>query len=352
MKLAEEKKSITRILAHVLIWGILLTVPLLSASGDIMPAQHVARTWIPMLLMAIVFYLNYLWLIDKYLFGNQVALFVISNLLLALLCFSFTEWILNLCCPPHQLVIPAFAPPYLIPKPPMPGGGGFKIKTFLFFFLTAGTSVAIRSTQKWLQAETEKKNMENENLKSELSHLRYQIQPHFFFNSLNNIYALVDSAPSKAKESIHGLSKLMRHVLYETNVDRIPLSQEITFLRNFVKLMEIRLTTSVTLNISFPNNYYEHQIAPLLIVPLVENAFKHGISASTPSLIFIKMEIENGKLYFWTENSLIAKTKDTSQSGIGLSNLKKRLELLYPNAHEFSTETKDNMFHTKLMIVL
>jgi len=353
MKLAEEKKSITRILAHVLIWAILLAIPLLSASGDIMPAQHVAKTWVPMLLMAVVFYLNYFWLIDKYLFGNEVVFFIVSNIVLALLCFSFTEWVLNLCCPPQQLVIPAFAPPYLMPKPPMPGSGGFKIRTFLFFVLTAGTSVAIRSTQKWLQAETERKNLENENLKSELSHLRYQIQPHFFFNSLNNIYALVDSAPNKAKESIHGLSKLMRHVLYETTADKIPLSQEITFLKNFVKLMEIRLTNAVTLNVSFPTNYIEHEIAPLLLVPLVENAFKHGVSANLPTFIFVKMEVENGKLYFWTENTLIPKkSEDTSESGIGIPNLKKRLELLYPNKHEFKTEIKDNMYHTKLMIVL
>lgn len=351
MKLPEDKKSITRIIAHVLVWGILFAFPLLTSSDENMPAHHIVKIWVPMLLMMVVFYLNYLWLIDKYLFGKNVTVFIFSNILIALMCFFFTEWMLHFFRP-QRLVIPAFAPPFLMPMPTMPGSGGFKIKTFLFFFLTAGTSVAIRSTQKWLQAETEKKNMENENLKSELSHLRYQIQPHFFFNSLNNIYALVDSAPSKAKESIHGLSKLMRHVLYETNVDRIPLSQEITFLRNFVKLMEIRLTTSVTLNISFPNKYSEHQIAPLLIVPLVENAFKHGVSASTPSLIFIKMEIENGKLYFWTENTLIPNMKDTSESGIGIPNLKKRLELLYPNAHEFSAETKDNMFHTKLMIVL
>jgi hypothetical protein len=352
MILSEKKKSITKVIAHVLVWGILLTIPLLSASGDTMQLQYVAKTWIPMFLMTIVFYLNYFWLIDKYLFGNKVVMFIISNIFLAFLCFLFSEWLIHLCCP-RLMVIPANSPPFLIKKPLMPGGSGFKIRTFLFFILTAGTSVAIRSTQKWLLAETERKNLENEKLKSELSHLRYQIQPHFFFNSLNNIYALVDSAPNKAKESIHGLSKLMRHVLYETTADKIPLSQEITFLRNFVKLMEIRLTSSVTLNVSFPNNYSEHQIAPLLLVPLVENAFKHGVSASQMTLINIKMEVEDGRLNFWVENTWISKpSEDTSESGIGLQNLKKRLELLYPNTHELKTEIKGNMYLTKLTIVL
>lgn len=352
MRLSEEKKSITTVVAHVLVWAILLAIPLLATSNDVMPAHHMVKTWVPMFLMSVVFYINYLWLIDHFLFSNKLAKFLFFNLLLALACFLLSEWIFDLFRPQIVAFSP-YSPPYLVPKPPMPGSGGFKIRTFLFFILTAGTSVAIRVTQKWLEVETERKNMENENLRSELSHLRYQIQPHFFFNSLNNIYSLVDSSPSKAKESIHGLSKLMRHVLYEASSDKIALSQEIAFLRNFVKMMEIRLTSLVTLNVSFPTTYVESELAPLLIVPLVENAFKHGVSASQPTMIFIRMEVEDGKLYFWAENTYLPKRgEDTSESGIGIQNLKKRLDLLYPNKYEFKTEIKDDMYHAKLMIIL
>lgn len=181
--------------------------------------------------------------------------------------------------------------------------------------------------------------MERENLKSELSHLRYQLQPHFFFNALNNIYSLMDSSPAKAKESIHGLAKLMRHILYETKDERITLIKEVEFLENAIRLMKLRLTDMVSVKVSFPEKVGSQQIAPLLLIPLVENAFKHGVSTLLPTSIFIEMKLEDSTLFFNTSNTHLKKPQtDHSVSGIGIVNMKKRLELLYPGRFTYKQE--------------
>jgi LytS/YehU family sensor histidine kinase len=212
-------------------------------------------------------------------------------------------------------------------------------------------SIAIKTTRKWTKTEAERKEAANFKLKSELQHLHYQLQPHFFFNSLNNIYSMVDISPEQAKKSIHSLSKLMRYMLYEANIDLVALSKEIDFLKKYIDLMKLRVSDKTEVSYSFPIEETGIQIAPLLFISLIENAFKHGVSASKESHIKISMTSDEKIVLLTIENdNFPKKTDDKSGSGIGLQNLQKRLELLYPNKHSFNTSVKDNRFLVHLEI--
>ncbi|MFW2476991.1 MAG: sensor histidine kinase [Sediminibacterium sp.] len=212
-------------------------------------------------------------------------------------------------------------------------------------------SIALKSTQRWVKTEAERKEATNFKLASELQHLHYQLQPHFFFNSLNNIYAMVDISPEQAKKSIHSLSKLMRYMLYETNVELVPLSKEIEFLIKYIELMKLRVSEKTTITYSFPSEETGIKIAPLLFISLIENAFKHGISASKTSNIDIKMSAEEDKVLFTVVNDSFPKNlNDKSGSGIGILNLEKRLKLLYSGQYQFETSEKDNRFIAHLEI--
>lgn len=212
-------------------------------------------------------------------------------------------------------------------------------------------SIAIKTTKRWVKTEAERKEAANFKLKSELQHLHYQLQPHFFFNSLNNIYSLVDISPDQAKSSIHSLSKLMRYMLYETNLEVVPLTKEIDFLKKYIDLMKLRVSDKTTVNYSFPSEETGIQIAPLLFISLIENAFKHGVSATKKSQIDINMICDEKTILFSVENnSFPKKTDDKSGSGIGLQNVEKRLELLYHDKFSFKSFLKEERFFVTLKI--
>nr|WP_294859610.1 histidine kinase [uncultured Fluviicola sp.] len=218
----------------------------------------------------------------------------------------------------------------------------FVLKDLFSLFIPIIFAIALRAMERWVKTEAEKKEIVNKNLESELEHLRYQLQPHFFFNSLNNIYSLIEISPTKAQDTILGLSKLMRYLLYETNHKQVDLAHEISFLTNYIKLMEIRLTDKTTTKYFFPKvDEKKYFIAPLLFIPMIENAYKHGVSATHLSQIYFSLELNEDYLLFICENTSFPKTEsDFSGSGIGLDNLRKRLELLYPGRHELIIKTE------------
>ncbi|MFA6592773.1 MAG: histidine kinase [Bacteroidales bacterium] len=183
--------------------------------------------------------------------------------------------------------------------------------------------------------------LERENLDQQLQYLRYQINPHFFMNTLNNIHALVDIDPDEAKSCIVELSKLMRYVLYEGSKPTILLEKETEFLRQYVGLMRIRYSDNVKISVSLPETSPGIEIPPLLFISFVENAFKHGISYRKDSFIDISMSVEGDHLHFRCVNSRHESNHDPL-SGIGLDNVKKRLDLLFGGGYELKTaETED-----------
>lgn len=173
--------------------------------------------------------------------------------------------------------------------------------------------------------------LEQQNLRQELEHLRYQINPHFFMNTLNNIHVLIDIDAERAKRSIIELSGLMRYTLSEGNETMVTLSHEVNFIRQYVSLMRLRYTDMVAITCNLPEHApAEAMIPPLLFATFVENAFKHGVSYKSPSFIDIELRlVDNNRIHFKCVNSLHAKASEhTSHHGIGLENVRKRLELL------------------------
>jgi len=232
-------------------------------------------------------------------------------------------------------------------------------KMFLLFFyidivsmfLPIAVAIALKASERWKRMERQHAESENAKLNSELQHLKYQIQPHFFFNSLNNIYSLVDSSPEKAKETIHSLSKLMRYLLYETNVDKVPLSSEIAFMARYIELMKLRTSAHTEVKYTFPTAASHIMVAPLLFISLIENSFKHGILPKGTSKLEFTMKIEDRKVIFTTRNPYFPKPEgDLSGSAIGLDNIRKRLEILYPGRNVFSTHIEGDEWLALLII--
>ncbi|WP_244156211.1 sensor histidine kinase [Maribacter ulvicola] len=305
----------------------------------------IAHFFIPMFFYAIIFYLNYFVLIDRFLFTKKTFIFIGVNIIIIALGILLKEQIENIFFQD------------LIKRPNLDEnrvGPPFKLFLYIQMLSYAAPllfSIAIKATKRWVKTEAEKKEADNFKLQTELQHLRYQLQPHFFFNSLNNIYSLVDLSPDKAKSTIHSLGKLMRYLLYETNTEMVLLSKEIEFMRKYIDLMKLRLTEKTTVESSFPINEPQIKIAPLLFISLIENAFKHGVSASKESVISIDMITKENSVVFQIKNYNFPKqTTDKSGSGIGLSNLEKRLELLYPNKHQFKQKNKDGIYSVYLKI--
>jgi LytS/YehU family sensor histidine kinase len=335
-----HKNNKITVFSHVLVWLVLFSMPYLLSYGQTQEINRIiAHFWIPLVFSAIIFYLNYFVLIDRFLFPKKMVPFILLNVVIIVFFLFLKEFIEDTF---FQELLKKRETESENNKPPF--------KMFIYVQLLSYMapllfSIAIKSTKKWVTTEAERKEATNIKLKSELQHLHYQLQPHFFFNSLNNIYALVDISPEQAKKSIHSLSKLMRYMLYETNDELILISKEIDFMKKYIDLMKLRVSDKIVINYHFPSEETGIKIAPLLFISLIENAFKHGVSASKESSIEINMTYQNKKVLFTIENYNYPKqTTDKSGSGIGLQNLEKRLQLLYPNAYRFETSIENNRF--------
>ena len=325
---------------HLLIWLVLFFLPAAFSYGSEIDWGNIFKHfWLQLIFLAVVFYINYLFLVH-WLFGEKrISFFIINAILLAALIYLKGEIF---------VLFDSDRPKMLGKKPPE---WMRFFMDFLIYLIPIAFSVSINAMKKMRKAEEMKIEADNIKLQSELQHLKYQLQPHFFFNALNNIYSLVDFAPEKAKQSIHSLSKLMRHLLQKSDVEKISLAEEIDFLNKYIDLMTLRLNESTKVYTNFPTKVNNIYIAPLLFISIVENAFKHGVSATKPSDICFKLEVIEKSIFFTTSNSNFPKNEDDrSGSGIGVDNLRKRLHLLYPEKHEFNTYLNNGMYIVEMKL--
>lgn len=332
------------VLIHISVWAVLFSLPYLLSSGQSFDLQKIIEhSWIPLAFYAVIFYANYFVFINAFLFKKKVALYFVFNTVL----ITFFIW-LNFQL--RDFFIEKF-PIIEDVKRDFPPKRFFIYIDILSLIIPLIFSITLRIYERWVKNEVEKNESKNTQLESELQHLKYQLQPHFFFNSLNNIYSLVDISPEKAKETIHSLSILMRYLLYESNVEKVSLKKEIEFIERYIDLMNMRTSEKTVVNVNFPVLAEDLQVAPLLFISLIENAFKHGVSAINNSNIYFSMKIEGPVIKFETQNNNIKKSNaDKSGSGIGLKNIQKRLELLYPEKYLFKIQETDQMFNTRLEI--
>jgi LytS/YehU family sensor histidine kinase len=225
----------------------------------------------------------------------------------------------------------------------------FAINSIFLVFFSLGMKVLERQSK----YDEVKKELEKEKLNSELAFLKNQISPHFFFNTLNNIYSLIGINAGDSQKAVLKLSRMMRYLLYESETGNSLLNREIEFMNNYIDLMKLRMSDKVDLKVSFPEKYENRSIPPLLFISLIENAFKHGISFREKPYIEISMLTDSNSITFRCVNSM-AKIKEENgighPSGIGLENLRKRLNLLFPGKHDLKINRSENEFEVLLYI--
>lgn len=334
-----------KVAIHFIIWILLFILPfLLSENNTLNLERHLKYTWLPLVYSGILFYLNYFLLIDKFVFSKKIWLYVVVNFLLIIIIVVINLQIRNL----HFFYKDVDTALLKIPRSTQ----WIVYRNTIYLFFPIVFSLALKITEKWAKTETEKNEREKETLNYELRNLKYQLQPHFFFNSLNTIYSLIERSPTVAQETVHSLSKLMRYLLYDTVSEKVDLANEIEFIKQYINLMKLRTSDKTTVKTDFPALHEQIKIAPLLFILLIENAFKHGVSATNPSEIFFSLNVQNSKITFIAENTNFPKDeKDKSGSGIGLNNLRKQLELSYPGKHKFQTSIiNNNIFNVLLEI--
>ena len=353
------KFYLDNVFIHLFVWIIVFGLPLfLTDRGQGVSWTHFWRSTSVMLSFMIVFYINYLYLIKQLLFQQKTKEFIIINVLLIIVMASLMYF-------SHDFIMSLNLDGRLRGR----GRGRGRMRRYAslpYVFiarnvfslaLTVGLSVAIKMSARWSKVESERKELEKAKTEAELKNLKSQINPHFLLNTLNNIYALIEFNPPKAQIAVEELSKLLRHILYDNNDNFVPLSKEVEFIKNYIELMRIRLSKNVTLttNIDVSANT-SNQIAPLIYISLIENAFKHGISGDKNSFIDIQLhEKSDGVIQFTCKNSYFPKSEsDKSGSGIGLSQVRRRLELLYPDHYTWnqSIDKNDdnNIFSSQLTI--
>jgi len=303
-----------------------------------------------------IFYISYFWIVPRYFFlKSKVKYLVITT---ATIVF-FNYFILpgsDLFFPDSQTdllfrhKIETAAQELNIPKPP------YKTFHLINFVLTsilaAGLAVGLRLSGKYAENERIRKELEKEKLTTELTFLKDQISPHFFFNTLNNIYSLIEIDGADAQKAVLHLSKMMRYLLYESDHGHTQLSLELEFMNNYIDLMKLRLNSRIDLQVSFPEETNNMDIPPLLFIPFIENAFKFGIGYSEKSFIHLSLEVNGGNISFLSVNSRSRKADEslTPHSGIGLENVKKRLNLLYPDRHILKIDQDEKNFQVLLTI--
>jgi hypothetical protein len=346
-----------QLVLHIVGWAILLILPvygLSQQSGQI--NDHLGRFYVQILTYVILFYLSYFWLVPKYfLTGRRILFLGLTAILFAAIYLGTSAASERFFKPPPRFeeMAPEFAKKFTEKGNPDTFRKRFFLVNYLFTsILISGFCVGLRVSEKLSENEQTRKELERQKLNSELAFLKNQISPHFFFNTLNNIYSLIGINQDDARDSVLKLSKLMRYLLYESEQGLTTLGLEISFMNHYIDLMRLRLSDKVDLHADFPNDHPDLRIPPLIFIPFIENAFKHGISYQNSSFIHISMALSAHSLVFDCRNSLGRATGEgpSVDSGIGLENVTKRLQLLYPNRHNLVINRGDDRFTVHLEI--
>ncbi|MGI4741882.1 MAG: sensor histidine kinase [Janthinobacterium lividum] len=344
-------RSASTLLLHALVWG-LVAVMLIAQQPDY-PGPKPPEFWLMQATvfawLAGLFYLNVGWAAPRLLHRRQLPAYLAVNAVAVLLVLGAhqqvetrlhvpeliargREAVLN---PPNPWSSPR---PHLLLTPDEESGGLFNPSVLLLTLMVLGIATSLAATQRAQRDAERHLELERRQVATELSLLKAQINPHFFFNTLNNIYALTLIDGEQARAALHRLSRMMRYVLYETPAGHTRLSQEISFLRDYIELMHLRLTDKVEVIFETPADHAasDPYIAPMLFQPYVENAFKHGVSATEPSRITIALrQSAPQQVEMCVRNTLFANRQPDNDEpgGIGLANTQRRLDLLYAGRH-------------------
>lgn len=315
--MALNDKRLYTILSHVATWSVLFLLPMTFGP------HNFPTILLPTAPVVAIFYLNYTWMASLYMDGHKASVWMIDMFLVFAFAFTMHHWVGT--------------------------NNGYVFNLAVTVIIAISTRIA----KHWQESEAARLKAEQAQVTAELSNLRYQTNPHFLLNTLNNIYALTAFDSHRAQEAIQELSAMLRHMLYDNLEQFVSIESEINFLQNYVKLMKLRLPDSVDVKFDISLDKSEVTIAPLLLIPLVENAFKHGVSMNKPSFVHIRLVADSHHIDFLIENTNYQKSKDDhSGHGIGLTQVQRRLELAYPGHYTWHYGPADasNIYQSHITI--
>ena len=338
----------------ILVW-LLIPVMFLGPDEEMTIGRYLFKSCMPFM-MLLIFYLNYLWILPRHIDGQlRVSIFHINAVLVVVAC------VLVAVVRAHEYAI---APPRFPMRGvmPLPHERHFTwlflllalIRDALNFIFAVLVAYSLRMTKHAHRLEHERHEAEVARRDAELKGLRLQISPHFLLNTLTNIYALTAISSDRAQQAIIQLSELLRHMLYDNQQRMVDFSSECKFISSYVDLMKLRMASNVKVNveITIPENDWS-QVAPLLFISLVENAFKHGVSSTEPSSISIKLIATDTEIRCNIVNTNFPKTSsDHSGHGIGLQQVQQRLNSLYQGCYSWNhgvSET-DGLYHSEIVL--
>jgi len=330
---------------HIIAWGLLLMVPFLSTYQVIASfAPIVNISFVPIIIsiifLIVIFYFNYFILIPKFLLLKKYLLYAITLILSIVTAFVLSEVCLNLFdINPDNI---ANINPLLIKIEPV-----MRANAFLILILSILASIS-------LTINNHLKQLEKEKLVAQISSLKFQINPHFLFNTLNNIYATALDTSPRTADMVDRLSEMMRYTMKETQNDFVPLEEEINYLNNYIELQKLRFESKLKFDYTIEGEFTELQIAPMLLIPFVENAFKHGVNSEQDSNIRINIKANESEIHFLVANKKVSIQSGIKENsgGLGIENTKNRLVLIYPSKHLLTIKETENDFIVSLHINL
>lgn len=344
-----------QVLLHVLGWMVFFITPLLLSpppelARGLTDTSNLQSLALRNGILMVLFYANLIYLTPKILKEKGVGRFLLI-LVPIVLVVSFLNWRIH-----HALAGPVFhlgmiPPPGwpLLPRPPLLMASSL-FASLLITAIVASISTSIVLWNEWVNSRASEQERAFQKVASELAVLKLQISPHFLFNTLNNIRWLVRSKSDQAEEAVVRLSHLLRYILYQTDLERIPLVKEIENMRDYVLLQQMRLTEHQNLVFAVSGELADQQIVPLLFMPMIENVFKYG-DFNGMFTNKIELTLQKDHLTFKTENAIV-KHKPEQDSGIGLNNVKKRLRLHYPERHSLEYGEREGNFFLEMNIIL
>ncbi|MEB0279772.1 MULTISPECIES: sensor histidine kinase [unclassified Mucilaginibacter] len=335
-------KRAWQIFWHLLFWLSMISLfVFLGHSGGKMPMKTLLVIFVVFGVINIaLFYLNYLLLIPKYLDVKKYkhyAIYIIS----ALIVFGLIKY----------GVAVIFKPIALERAGKIIAFWQYAFSTLFTNIIFIFLSTVLKFTTDWFLNERVQRDLENQRLSAELSFLKSQINPHFLFNSLNSIYSLAYQKSDTTPEAILKLSEIMRYMLYECNDNRVELTKELQYLQNYIDLQKIRFGNSAFINFEVTGEVTNQHIVPLLLISFIENAFKHGVANDALSPIILKINLGDGHLNFFIQNKKHTHNRDPS-GGIGLANVRRRLDLLYPGKYNLDIRDEADTYTVQLSLVL
>jgi hypothetical protein len=303
---------------------------------------HVFKIWQDQFLLLPLFAINHWILVPKTLMKQRYVIYFLLSLTL-IICFTSIYYYYDEVINGRPVAVSSIADNRPNPIPPY-------AHLLMYSLLIVGVDTGISISRRWHDNEKKRHLLERQNAEMELEVLRNQISPHFFMNTLNNIYALIDINSAGAKEAVMKLSKLMRYMLYENETGKVKLSKEFEFIQSYIDLMKLRFADEMKVRLTIPEQYEDISLPPMLFISYIENAFKYGASYENDSYIHIDFRMEDDQLHFICINTNHKPSSVHQPGGLGMKNSENRLKLLFGNSYRLNVVVTERLFNVSLSI--